>query len=325
MEDAPTATGDSGRVYLLQGEEELGKSEAADRIVAKHLDPSTRDFNLDVVRGSNFDQEQFASILATPPMMAECRVVVLKETEALSGSSTARELLLGVARKPPAGLVLLLLATPPARTKAKFWSDLQRLAETKTFREVSLDDAPGWLIERARVLHERELEPEAAQALAQAIGPQLGILAAELEKLIAVAGDGPVTVDVVREAGTVLPRQDRWAWFDLVGSRKFSRALDALPVLLDQGETGIGLASGMATHLLRVGLAVEEGPDGLRSALPPNQAWLASRLAQQAAGWTAGSIRDAIVELSRVDRRLKRGGAGRALLEEWFLVRLATV
>ena len=70
-------------------------------LMETHLDPATRDFNYDLLRGSEVDPETLASVLATPPMMAEWRVVVLRETERLAGSSKARDILLETAASPP--------------------------------------------------------------------------------------------------------------------------------------------------------------------------------------------------------------------------------
>jgi len=312
-----------GGVFLLRGEEELLKEEAAAQLIAQHLDPSTRDFNLDRLQGGNLDVEQLASIVATPPMMAEWRVVVIEQAEVLASSPRTRELILELAKAPPAGLALILLASPPPKSKAKFWTELPRVARTTSFNPITMDDAPGWLVNRARSEHDSEIEMEAAMALVQAVGPNLGILSAELRKLIAVADGGPVTLQTVRDAGTVLPRQDRWEWFNLVGSRRFPEALRALPIMIDQGESGVGMASAMGTHLLRIGLLIEEGEVGLSAVLPPNQKWLASRLLGQTKGWTSSALQSAIVDLVRVDRLLKSGGSDRELLEEWFLFRMA--
>ncbi|MND06965.1 hypothetical protein D3C83_286720 [compost metagenome] len=46
-------------------------------------------------------------------------------------------------------------------------------------------------------------------------------------------------------AGTKLPAQDRWEWFDLVGGRRFEQARVALPTLFAQGETGVALVIGL--------------------------------------------------------------------------------
>jgi hypothetical protein len=61
--------------------------------VEAHLDPATRDFNLDEVRGTDVTPETLGSLIADAPMMAEWRVVVVRDAQALAVSATARAIL----------------------------------------------------------------------------------------------------------------------------------------------------------------------------------------------------------------------------------------
>src|SRR5690606_13997440 len=165
---------------------------------------------------------------------------------------------------------------------------------------------PGWLTEHAREEHGLELEIDAARALVSAIGSHLGVLSTELEKLASFAsGRKTITLDDVRAVGGYIPRVDRWAWFDLVGERRFAEALQLLPELLESGESGVGLVAGMGGHLLRVGIAVAGGPAALEKELPPNQRWLARRIGAAARVWTVEELDAALADLLRTDRLLK--------------------
>ena len=168
----------------------------------RYVDPATRDFNFDRLQGSEVSVEQLASVIATPPMMAEWRVVHLKEVEALAGSPSARQVILAAAQDPPHGLVLILQATVPARSKARFYKDLVRVATAVEFKPVPVDGVPGWLVTWAREEVGVTVEIEAAQALVGAAGTDLGVLAQEVRKLAEMVGrDVPVDVDAVRRGG----------------------------------------------------------------------------------------------------------------------------
>lgn len=290
-------------------------------LVEAHIDPATRDFNLDLLRGNEVGPETMASVLATPPMMAEWRVVVLREVEGLATSKHAREALLKVVADPPPGLALVMSCTVPKGSKAKFYSELHRSAQSVEFKEITADDVPGWLMERAESVQGVEMDVDAARALGAAIGLDLGVLARELEKLTDFVGDRRrITVEDVDAAGTKLPSQDRWKWFDLVGERRFEQARRALVVLLGQGESGVGLVIGLASHLLRLGVAVEEGPRGLESVLPVHQKWLARQLGPQAKKWTVAEIDHAVRGLLDVDRMLKASPhTDEHFIETWLL------
>src|SRR5690606_16046476 len=129
--------------------------------------------------------------------------------------------------------------------------------------------------------------------------------------------------DDVRAVGGYIPRVDRWGWFDRIGERKFSRAIQELPDLLDSGENAVGLVIGMTSHLLKLGLAVAGGAPGLERALRPNQRWLTKRLIPQARRWTADEIDLVLEELLRADRLLKSASLTEKQAMEELLLRLA--
>jgi len=317
--------GEHGGVFYLFGDEEFQKDQAVRGLIDAHIDPGTADFNLDRLGGSEIDVERLASVLATPPLMAQWRVVVLRDVEALAGQPRARTALIAVASAPPPGLVLIMVASVPKGSKAKFYSELKKVSRSHEFPALSEGDAPGWLMSHARDHLDLQLVPEAATAIVAALGTDLGILTRELEKLAAVAGDGEnVTLEVVQRAGTHILRADRWQWFDQVGRKEFAPALTNLEILLAQGDSGVGLVIGLATQLLRLGIAVEGGMPALEKALPPHQKWLAKRIAGMARGWSGDELAQALIELEDVDRMLKSTPlSDRHLVGTWLLARLA--
>lgn len=320
--DAFPGLGDSlGGVFYLHGEDHFRKEAAVRALVDAHLDPATRDFNLDPLRGTEVDGETLASVLATPPMMAQWRVVVLREVEGLAASKKARDELIGVTENPPPGLALILSCTKPSGSKAKFYSQLAKHARSVEFRAIRDDDVPGWLMSRAEAQYGVELDADAARSLGSAIGTDLGVLSQELEKLVSFVGDRKtIGVDDIESAGTKLPTQDRWQWFDLVGERRFEEARRTMTVLLGQGESGVSLVIGLTTHLLRLGIAVQKGPRGLEDALPRHQKWLAKRVVKQARGWSVEEVDDALDGLRDVDRLLKASPhTDEHFLESWLL------
>jgi DNA polymerase-3 subunit delta len=308
-----------GGVYFLHGDEGYLREEAVGRVVETYLDPATRDFNFDQLSGPDVSPEALASVLATPPLMAEWRVVVVRDAQGLPVK--AREVVQGAAASPPGGVVLVLSAAIPQGSQAKFYSELKQKATSVEFAALDASDAPGWLMERASAVHGVVLEPDAATALTGAVGTSLGVLSAELAKLAGYVGDrGRITPEDVRAVVGAVPRVDRWAWFELVGERRFGEALRQLPVLLEAGESGVGLVIGMGAQLLRVALACAGGQAAVERELRPNQKWLARRILGQARRWTLPEVDAALSELLRTDRLLKSASlTDRQALEELLL------
>lgn len=316
------ADGRRGGTYFLYGDQELLKERLAGAIIEAHLDPSIRDFNLDQLRGGDLDAEALASALATPPMLAEWRVVVVREAQLLAGAARIRGTIEQLLLRPLPGLALILLADIPAGSKAQFYDRLRHDAVAVELASLPEADLPGWLMEEAEA-RDFQLEPEAARALAAAIGNDLGTLVRELDKLRDYVGERrQATVSDVEAAVGVVARQDRWAWFDLVGDGKLAEARRAIPVLLQAGETGVGLVIGLGTQLLRIALAVHGGQKALEAELPPRQRWLASRVARQARRWSAPAVDAALDDLLRADRLLKSAPLGDERVLDELLLRL---
>ena len=316
------AGGKLGGVYFLFGEEEHLKEELATSLIAAHLDPATRDFNFDQVRGHETTPEALASMIATPPMMAEWRVVVVREAQALATSSKTRAVIENALERPMPGLALILIATLPDKAKAQIYEKLKKQAIAVAFPPLNPADVPGWLIERAQS-DGYALQPKAAQALASAIGPELGVLLQELKKLYDFTRDRKkITIDDVTACVGSVPHQNRWEWFDMLGDRQFANARAALPVLLDSGETGVGLIIGMGSHFIRLGILAAGGEKALEAALPPHQKWLAGRLNRQARKWKAHQLETALQDLLRADRLLKSSNLGELPVLDEFILRL---
>lgn len=313
-----------GGVFFLFGEEEHLKEEAVSAIVEAHLDPTTRDFNFDQLRGNELSAENLASIAATPPMMAEWRVVVVRDAQALAGSARSRALLEDLLKQNLPGLALVLVATLPEKGKAQIYDRLKRAATAVAFPQLAASDLPGWLVARARQ-DGYELPVDAARALGGAIGSELGILMQELKKLYDyVQQRKKITIDDVQAVVGGIARQNRWEWFDMLGERRFAEARMALPVLLDSGESGVGIVIGMGTHFLRLAILAHGGERALEDALPPYQRWLASRLARQARKWHSSELDAALADLLRADRLLKSTNLGDHAIVEELILRLQT-
>src|ERR1044071_5069683 len=75
--------------YHFVGDDDFRKQEAVTRLLAAAVDPATRDFNLEVRRGSEISAETLGSILGTPPMLADRRVVVIRDAGSLKKDDPA--------------------------------------------------------------------------------------------------------------------------------------------------------------------------------------------------------------------------------------------
>lgn len=305
--------------WFLHGDAARLRDEAARQLVDAAVDPATRDFNFDQFRAEDTSAEQLASTLAMPPMMAERRVVCVRDAERLSPST--RKVLQSALGKLPADIVLIITATIPKGSRAAFYRDLKSSCRTLEWTAPRSAEVPGWIRDRAKRRWGVDLSPRISQLIAGAVGEDLSRLDAELEKLSTLP-EAERTETRIVELVPRTRRIDRWTWLDLVAGRDYSRALRELDDILTS-ERGVGLVAGLVEHHLLLGLAVEKGAGGLRKVLTETGrgylSWKANAYAKQASLWSSEEIDMAMRMLYRADGHLKSGGTDRAVLGELLL------
>ncbi|WP_420633714.1 DNA polymerase III subunit delta [Candidatus Palauibacter sp.] len=305
--------------WFLHGDAVRLRDEAAQQLVDAALDPATRDFNYDQFQSEAVTGEQLASTLAMPPMMAERRVVFVRDAERLGAG--VRAVLKQAAEALPSDIALIVTATIPKGSRAAFYRDLKKSCRTLEWSSPRAAEVPGWIRDRARRRWGFDLSPGAAQWIAGAVGADLSILDAELEKLSRLPADRRTEADIK----ALVPRThriDRWTWLDLVASRKYGRALRELDDVLTS-ERGVGLVAGLVEHHLLLGLALDGGSPALRAVLSETGrgylSWKADAYARQARAWTVDELDHALRALHRADRHLKSGRPDPAVLADLLL------
>jgi DNA polymerase-3 subunit delta len=179
------------RAYYFYGDDEYLKDEMTRQLIDAAVDPATRDFNLDVRRGTALDVESLASLVATPPMMAERRVVVVREVGALK--KDARAALDRYLAKPSPDVVLLLVT--PAGVKGD--SQLIATSAAVEFEPLTGDRVPKWVVHHVTTVLDTTITPGAVDLLISAVGNDLPQLAAELDKLASYAKGVSIDEDAV--------------------------------------------------------------------------------------------------------------------------------
>jgi DNA polymerase-3 subunit delta len=316
--DRRIQSGDVEGAFFLHGDDEKLRDEAARRLAEAAVDPDTRDFNLDRFRGDDVEPEQLAGALNMPPMMADRRVVLLLRAEELT--PTGRRVVEEAVEDLAPGLTFVITARIPS-SKTKFYKRLKEGAVSFGWKSPGSGEIPGWLMERAERVHGFELRARAAQAMAAAVGEDLSLLDAELEKLSHAAEDGAVDVETVRSLVTNVRPVDRWDWLDRVASREYDSALGDLPVLLrESSESAVGLLVGMVDQHIYLGLALAGGRGRVERALTragkPYLKWKARIYAGQARNWSPGHLRRALRLMRRADRHAKSGLSDDAVMRE---------
>ena len=234
--------------YYFYGAEDYLKDEMLRQMIEAAVDPATRDFNLETLRAGDVEGETLGSLLATPPMMAERRVVILRDIGNLR--KDARRVLEQYLERPAQDAVLVLVAAAGAK------EDRILLERTTAidFEPLSGTRVPKWITYYATHDLGCEITPEAVSLLQSAVGTELAQLRVELDKLasFAMGGERPVIDEKAVSAIVGVQRGETLGdLLDAVARRDAARSLELLPhVLLQPKTSAVTIIMALATQTL---------------------------------------------------------------------------
>lgn len=257
LRDAITRRQFDGAYYIF-GDDEFQKNDAVRQVVQAAVDPATRDFNLEFRRGGDLDPAAMASLVDTPPLMAERRAVVVREVNALR--KDVRAVLDAYLRRPSPDTVLLLVASPGATPDKA----LQQATTPLQFDPLDDERVPRWITHYASSEFGATITPEGAALLHGAVGNDLYQLAAELDKLVSYSNGAPITEAAVTDVVGVRPGETLGDLLDAVLERDATRALTLLPHILAQPKTtAVSVVMALSVQMLALGWGRARLDDGL--------------------------------------------------------------
>lgn len=233
-------------VWYIHGSETILKDEATRTLIDAILDPSLRDFNLDFHSAQQVDPDQLAALCATMPMMAERRVVVLRDVEAWKRKSKAKQVAMDYLAKPAPDTVLILVQGNGEAADP----DLAAHATSVDCGALVGDALEQWLDARLAAA-DVTLTDEAREHLLRATTGDLGLLAAEVLKLAGLGGGAAIDRDTVGGLVGIRHGETIDDWRDAVLRDDIGAAVAALPRVLEQsGVSGVRLLLTLGGSLL---------------------------------------------------------------------------
>jgi DNA polymerase-3 subunit delta len=252
---------DFAPVYVLRGADDFRKDAVVRELIAAAVDPSTRDFNLDVVRGAEATAEALGSLLHTPPMMATRRVVVIRDATGLK--KDARETLDRYLANPATDVLLVLVILAGATGDFS----LPRSAVAVTVDQLSGDFLDSWIDHTVEALGGRGITRGAKQLLAATMNSSAS-LASELDKLVSFAAGREIDEAAVRSVVGERDNGNLGEFLDLVAQRESLRALARIDDVLAASKTTlVSVVMALTTQTL----ALSHGRHARDRGLPPHQ------------------------------------------------------
>ena len=302
--------------YYFHGDDDYLKDEEVRRLVDVAVDPSTRDFNFELLRGGEVDAETLGTAVSTPPMMAERRVVVVRDVMALK--KDARAMLDRYLARPAPDLLLLLVAPPGAKADKGLTASTASLE----FKPLTGDRVPKWIAYYAEQTLKATITEGAIRLLEDAVGSDLAQLKVELDKLASYTNGEPINEAAVAAVVGVRSGETTGDFLDAVARRDAAAALAMLPSVLQQPKGGaVPLVIALTVQTLGIGWAQaarERGTGDARlsgeifnllkeTGVYPWRAWgeFAATCARASAQWSSRAVDDGLDALLAADAALK--------------------
>jgi len=244
--------------YLFHGDDEYRKEEAVRELIAGAVDAATRDFNFDLLRGPEVSPEQLASAVNTLPMMAERRVVVLRDVTALK--KDARAVLEKYLAHPSRDTVLLLVA--PAG--AKLEKGLDRHTVSLAFPELREQEVMEWVVRHAQETHGATITDRAVTLLLEFVGTDTAQMASEVDKLASYTQGETIDEEAVAAVVGIRHGETLGDFLDRVAARDAAGALALVEHVLDLPKAGlVPIIMALGVQTLAIGWARQERDRGM--------------------------------------------------------------
>lgn len=178
-------------IYLLMGDEDYYIDNVSQYIVDQALKPEERDFNYDLLYGVETRANDIISIARQFPTMAERRVVVVREFQAL----TDKDNLTAYAKNPcPTTILVLCHKHGKLDGRRSLGAEIKKQGVVYESRRLYDRELPGFVanyIGRKR----KTIETAAVQMLCDHVGSDLSRLVAEMDKLLMALPHNETRID----------------------------------------------------------------------------------------------------------------------------------
>lgn len=238
-------------VYLLMGEEPYYPEKACEAIIENALEDFERDFNQTILYGLDTDAVNVISEARSYPMMAERRLVVLKEAQKLKN---LEELAIYCSEPMDSTVLVILMHGASADKRKALYKAVQKtgvVLESPALRDYEMG---SWVSAyyKSRGL---KISPDAAALLVEHAGTDLSKIVMETDKIVKNLPESTVEINADHISKNVgISRQ--FSIFELTKALSYRDAAKALKIASHLGEQpkfAMPMATAMLyTHFYRI-------------------------------------------------------------------------
>jgi DNA polymerase-3 subunit delta len=251
---AEVARGKIAPIYCLSGERYLvDAAHAAIRAAVLGQAGAAAGFNHDSFELKESGLDACIATARTLPMMAKRRLVVGKGVDQVKADQL--EPLLGYAADPNPSTCLVLVGEK-VDVRYKAFAALRKAGYLHVFQPLRDNALAGWLRAEARA-RKIEISADAAGALADLAGPELGRLSQALDQLALYTDGAPIGLDDVEELVAETRQRNVFELTKTIGAGDVPRALGLLANMLRNREPALRILYMLARQMRQIWRAKE--------------------------------------------------------------------
>jgi DNA polymerase III subunit delta len=312
-------------IYLFHGEEDFLIEQLCNQIVRYALSPEDHDFNLDVLYASEIDGSQLINAVTSYPMMAERRLVLVKNLQHLDDK--AQEMLAKYSQQPSPSSCLVMTAS-----KIKANTLLSKSKKHFTvFEAKKLYDSkmPDWI--RSHLApYKITITNEAVRLLLASTGNSLRNINVELEKILLQLDDRlEISVKDVERVVGISKQYNIFELCDAVGSRNIGNGLAIANRMLQAGESAVGMLVMLTRHFFILARIKEYKAQRMQENSMARELkihpYFFKNYLRQAGQFNRDQLRDAFSMLLDADVNLKSSYQKPQMILELLVVKLGSL
>jgi DNA polymerase-3 subunit delta len=311
--------GKQKNITILHGDDEEAIAETVRKLIEKEQAGGFADFNLSNLDGKGLSDEELSNSLYVLPFGGERRTIILKNPLDLAGGRSGNQKFLNLLSSIPETTFLYLVI--PDQIERRDWGilsnnhflrkwvknnpDVAQIVEKKVPSKGAMRE---W-ISRKAMARDGEIEPAAAQMLANLLGTDTHALSQELDKLLLYTDrQRAITTEDITLLVSGSIKVSTFDMVDAVAIGNAEKAIHFLHILLEDQELPALFAMIVRQFRLLIQtreILDEHGGIGMVQDELDQIPFVAEKLTRQASGFTMNKLRLIYAMLAEIDYKFK--------------------
>lgn len=309
-------------IYYLMGEESYYIDKISEYISQTVLTDEEKEFNLTVMYGADTDIASIINAAKRYPMMSEYQVVIVKEAQNVKDM----ESLVYYVQKPSPSTILVICHKHGTLDKRKkLAATIEKvgvLFESKKIKDTQLSGFITSFLKRKSV----DIEPKAAEMMAEFVGTDLSRMAGELEKLVLTlpAGQMRITPEQIERNIGISKDYNNFELKNAIIARDVLKANKIIKYFDENPKTNpiqatLSVLFNFFSNLMLVYYAPDKSEQGIASMLGLKNTWQAKEYLAAARVFSGVKVMQIIGEIRYCDAQSK--GVDNVSLKDGDLLR----